>query len=74
MIKDLESAIEKVRKLPEERQRYVARMIEELARDAPTYQLNEHERELVQEGLDAADTDRVVSDADMEAFWNRHRT
>ena len=73
MIKDLETAIEKIRKLPEERQRYVARMIEELASDAPVYELNEHERELVQEGLDAADAGRVVSDADTEAFWHRHR-
>ena len=74
MIKVLEDAIEKVKALPEERQRYVARVLEQLADDDDTiHQLTDDERRLVQEGIDAADAGRVVSEADMDTFWNRHR-
>jgi predicted transcriptional regulator len=57
MIKRLEDAIEKVGSLSEGRQKYVARVLEQL----------------VEEGIDAADAGRVVSEAEMDAIWNRHR-
>ncbi len=73
MIKDLTEVLEKVRSLPEERQRYLVRVIEELVGESESYnQLTDEERRLVQEGLDAADAGRIVPDAEMDAFWNRH--
>ena len=74
MIKVLEDAIEKVKALPEERQRYVARVLEQLSdSDDTVYQLTDEESRLVQEGIDAADAGRVISEKDMETFWTRHR-
>jgi predicted transcriptional regulator len=74
MIKVLEQAIERVRLLSDERQRYAARVLEQIA-DAGdgVYRLADDERRLVREGLDDLDAGRVVSDADMETFWNRSR-
>jgi predicted transcriptional regulator len=74
MIKVLEQAIERVRSLSDERQRYAARVLEQIA-DAGdgVYRLTDDERRLVREGLDDLDAGRVVSDADMETFWNRNR-
>jgi predicted transcriptional regulator len=74
MIKVLEQAIERVRLLSDERQRYAARVLEQIA-DAgdSVYRLTDDERRLVREGLDDLDAGRVVSDADMETFWNRNR-
>jgi hypothetical protein len=74
MIKVLEQAIERVRLLSDERQRYAARVLEQIA-DAGdgVYRLADDERRLVREGLDDLDAGRVVSDADMETFWNRNR-
>ena len=73
-LKVLEDAIEKVRPLPEERQRYVARVLEQLSdNDDTVYQLPDEESRLVQEGIDAADSGRVISEEDMETFWTRHR-
>jgi predicted transcriptional regulator len=74
MIKVLEQAIERVRLLSDERQRYAARVLEQIA-DAGdgVYRLTDDERRLVREGLDDLDAGRVVSDADMETFWNRNR-
>jgi hypothetical protein len=63
-----------VRLLSDERQRYAARVLEQIA-DAGdgVYRLTDDERRLVREGLDDLDAGRVVSDADMETFWNRNR-
>jgi hypothetical protein len=74
VIKVLEQAIEKVKTLSEERQRYAARVLEEIAEagDA-THELTDEERRLVREGLSDLDAGRVVSDADMDRFWDRHR-
>lgn len=71
MIKALQEAIEKVKKLPSERQELAAEVLEQIAAgsDAPT----EDERRLVQEGLTDLDAGRVISDEDMTAFWVRHR-
>lgn len=74
MIKVLQDAIEKVQTLSEERQAYAARVLEQIAStgDQP-YRLTEAERRAVMDGLADLDVGRVVSGADMEAFWNRHR-
>lgn len=72
MIKVLEDAIEKVKSLPEERQRHAARVLEELANDA-VYLLSDEEERLVQEGIDDADAGRVLTEVEMAEFWNRHR-
>ncbi len=74
MIKVLEQAIEKVKTLSEERQQYAARVLEQIAEAGEAvYPLTDEERRLVREGLDDLDAGRVVSGADMDGFWNRHR-
>jgi predicted transcriptional regulator len=74
MIKLLEDAIEKVKALSEERQRYAARVLEQIAEAGDeVYRLDDEERRLVRDGIADLDAGRVVSDADMEAFWRRHR-
>jgi hypothetical protein len=70
----LEAAIEKVKGLSEERQRYVAHVLEQIVEAGDdVYQLSEEERRLVREGLDDLDAGRIVTDAEMDAFWRRHR-
>jgi predicted transcriptional regulator len=74
VIKVLELAIEKVKTLSEERQRYAARMLEEIAESGEeVYHLTDEERRLVREGLEDLDSGRIVPDDDMERFWDRHR-
>ena len=72
MIKILEQAIEKVQALPQDKQAYAAFVLEEIAADE-VYQLSDDERRLVREGLADLDAGRVVSDADMALFWDRHK-
>ncbi len=75
MIKVLENAIDKVKALSEERQRYAAEVLEQIAAAGDdVYKLSDEERRLVREGLVDLDAGRIVSDADMAAFWNRNRT
>ncbi len=75
MIKVLEQAIDKVKALSEERQRYAAEVLERIAASGDEVcQLTDEERRLVREGLDDLDAGRVVPDAEMTAFWNRHRS
>jgi len=74
VIKVLEQAIEKVKGLSEERQRYAARVLEEIAEAGDgVYRLSDEERRLVREGIDDLDAGRIVLDADMDRFWDRHR-
>ena len=75
MIKVLEEAIEKLKTLSEERQRYAAKVLEQIV-DAgeDAYRLSEEERRLVREGIADLDAGRIVSDSDMDAFWRRHRS
>ena len=74
MIKVLQDAIAKVQSLPEERQEYAARVLEQIASaSGAPYRLSDAERELVREGLADLDAGRIVSDVDMAAFWNRSR-
>jgi hypothetical protein len=75
MIKMLEDAIAKVKKLSPERQQYAAEVLEQIAEAGDAvYVLSDEERELVREGLAELDRGEIVSDADMAAFWLRHRS
>lgn len=75
MMKVLEQAIEKVKALSKERQEYAAEVLEQIAEAGDhVYRLSDEERRLVREGLADLDQGRVVSDAEMTAFWDRHRT
>jgi hypothetical protein len=74
MIKVLEQAIEKVKALPEERQRYAAHVLEQIAAaNDQVYRLSDEERRLVREGLDELDRGEGISSDDMQGFWNRPR-
>jgi predicted transcriptional regulator len=74
MIKILEEAIEKVKELSEERQRYAARVLEHIAEAGDSiYHLTDEERRLVREGMDDLDAGRVVPEEEMARFWHRHR-
>jgi len=74
MIQRLEQAIDKVRNLSEDRQRYAAEVLEQIAAAGDgVYVLSEEERRLVQEGLDELDRGEGIPAAEMEAFWQRHR-
>ncbi len=74
MMKVLAEAIEKVKKLSPERQQYAAEVLEQIAEAGDeVYRLSEEERRLVREGLAELDRGEIVSDADMAAFWLRHR-
>jgi DNA-binding protein H-NS len=75
MMKVLEQAIEKVKTLSKERQEYAAEVLEQIAAAGDdVYRLSDEERRLVRDGLADLDAGRVVSDADMQQFWSRHRS
>jgi hypothetical protein len=74
MIKVLEQAIEKVRKLPKERQEYAAELLEQIAEASDTtYVLSDEERRLVREGLDELDRGEVASEAEVRAVFDKYR-
>ena len=74
MIKELHAAVEKIKTLSEDRQRYAAEVLEQIAASGDqVYLLSDEERLAIQEGLAELDAGLVVSDADMAAFWDRHR-
>lgn len=72
MMKVLEQAIEKVKALSAERQEYAAEVLEQIAEAGDdVHLLSDEERRQVREGLADLDAGRVVSEADMAAFWAR---
>lgn len=74
MTKALEDILDKVRSWPAERQEEAARLLEKMEQcGASLYRLSDEERALVEVGLEQANRGELVSDADMEAFWNRNR-
>jgi predicted transcriptional regulator len=74
MIEALEHALEKVKTLSEERQRYAAQVLEQIAAAGEGgSRLSDAERRLVRAGLEDLDAGRVVPDAEMARFWDRHR-
>jgi hypothetical protein len=70
MTKILEDAIEKVRKLPEHRQAYVAEVLERIAAlGSDPYTVPESHRTAVLEGLKQAERGEFMSEEDMAALW-----
>lgn len=74
MIKALEQAIEKVKKLSRERQEYAAEVLERIAEaDDEVYVLSDEERHLVREGLAELDRGEVATDAEVRAVFDKYR-
>lgn len=74
MIKVLEEAIEKVKKLPAERQEYAAEVLEQIAEAGDAaYTLSDEERRLVREGLAELDRGEVASEANVRAVFDKYR-
>lgn len=74
MIKILEEAIEKVKKLPKERQEYAAEVLEQIAEAGEeVYVLSDEERQLVREGLDELDRGEAASEAGVRAVFDKYR-
>lgn len=73
MNKALELVIEKVKSLPEERQRYVAEVLDRLVSDTDDlYELTDDEERRIQEGLDDLDAGRIASEADVRAVFDKY--
>ena len=72
MTKVLEDAIEKVRKLPEDRQAYVAEVLEQIAAaGSDLFIVPEGHRAAVREGLREAGQGEFASDEEMAALWKK---
>jgi predicted transcriptional regulator len=72
MMKVLEDAFEKVRKLPEERQAYVAEVLEQIAAaGSDSFSVPEAHRAAVLEGLEQAERGEFVGDDEMAALWKK---
>jgi hypothetical protein len=72
MTRVLEDAIEKVRKLPEDRQAYVAEVLEQIAAaGSDLFTVPEDHRAAVLEGLEQAQRCEFVSDDEMAALWGK---
>jgi hypothetical protein len=72
MTKVLEDAIEKVRKLPEDRQAYVAEVLEQIAAaGSEPFIVPEAHRAALLEGLRAAERGEFASDEEMAALWKK---
>ena len=73
MNKALELVIEKVKSLPEERQRYVAEVLDRLVSDTDDlYKLTDDEERRIQEGLDDLDAGQIASEADVRAVFDKY--
>ena len=72
MSKLLEDAIEKVRKLPEDRQAYVAEVLERIAAaGSDVFVVPEEHRAAIVEGLAQADRGEFATDEEMAALWKK---
>jgi predicted transcriptional regulator len=72
MMKILEDAIEKVRKLPEERQAYVAEVLEQIAAaGSDVFTVPEEHRAAILEGLGQAERGEYMDDDEMAALWEK---
>jgi predicted transcriptional regulator len=72
MMKVLEDAIEKVRRLPEDRQAYVAELLEQIAAaGSGLFVVPEEDRAAVLQGREEAARGEFVSDEEMAAFWKK---
>jgi hypothetical protein len=74
MIKALEQAVEKVKRLSEERQEYAAAVLEQIAESSDgIYSLTDEERRLVREGLEQLDRGDLATDAEVRAVFDKYR-
>ena len=72
MTKILEDAIEKVRRLPEDRHAHVAEVLEQIAAfGSGPFVVPESHRAAVLQGLAEAERGQYVSDEDMAALWKK---
>lgn len=72
MIKVLEQAIEKIKKLPQERQVLAAEVLEQIASgDGEPFIVPEEDRAAVLEGLEQARRGEFASDDEMAALWKK---
>ena len=72
MTKVLEDAIEKVRRLPEDRQAYIAEVLEQIAAAGDDlFVVPEEDRAAVLEGLAQAERGEFATDEDMAALWKK---
>ncbi len=72
MTKVLEDAIEKVRMLPEDRQAYVAEVLEQIAAaGSDLFVVPDEHRAAVLEGLGQADRGGFATDEEMAALWKK---
>jgi predicted transcriptional regulator len=70
MMKVLEEAIEKVRKLPEEQQAYVAEILEHIAAGGgQVFLVPQGDRTALLEGLGQAERGEYVSDEEISTLW-----
>jgi predicted transcriptional regulator len=73
MIKVLEEAIEKVKKLPEDRQAYAAEVLEQIVSDAQEgiFEIPDEHMEGVLEGLEQAKRGEFATEREMQVLWNK---
>jgi predicted transcriptional regulator len=72
MTKVLEDVIEKVRRLPEDRQAYVAEVLEQIvANDDVLFVVPDGHRAAVLEGLGQAERGEFATDDEMAALWKK---
>jgi DNA-binding protein H-NS len=72
MIKVLEQAIEKVRKLPEDRQAYAAEVLEQIAaQQEGVFEIPDEHIAAVMEGLEQAERGEFASDKEIDALLNK---
>jgi predicted transcriptional regulator len=72
MTKILEDAIEKVRRLPEDRQVHVAEVLEQIASaGSGLFVVPDERRAAVLEGLEEAERGEFMSDHEMAALWKK---
>jgi DNA-binding protein H-NS len=79
MIKALEQAIEKVKKLPKERQQYAAEVLEQIAEagaelaEQDAYRLSPDERAAIEASKAEVRRGEFATDAEVEAAYARFR-
>lgn len=72
MTKVLEDVIEKVRRLPEDRQAYVAEVLEQIvANDGDLFVVPDEHRAAVLDGLEQAERGEFATDQEMAALWKK---
>jgi predicted transcriptional regulator len=72
MIKVLEDAIDKVRRLPADRQAHIAEVLEQIAAaGSDPFVVPEERCAAVREGLEQAERGEFIRDDDMAALWKK---